>query len=139
TEADVRIQLPSTTAKLQQQANEYGSLWSFCLDTAACRGVVTWGFTDKYSWIPGFVSGFGDALLFDTNYQPKPAYTTIDQILGGGGQVPPPPTGLTAVPGNAQVQLSWSASTGAASYNVKRSTTNGGPYTTVGTPSGTSF
>ena len=34
--------------------------------------------------------------------------------------------------GNAQVSLSWSASSGAASYNVKRATVSGGPYTTVG-------
>ena len=41
------------------------------------------------------------------------------------------PTGLNATPGNMQVALSWSASATAASYNVKRSTVNAGPYTTV--------
>ena len=45
--------------------------------------------------------------------------------------VPPIPAGLTATPGNAQVLLSWTASSGAASYNVKRATTSGGPYSTV--------
>jgi endo-1,4-beta-xylanase len=85
TEADVRIQLPATAAKLQQQAAEYRSLWNFCLNTAICRGVVTWGFTDKYSWVPAFASGFGDALILDVNYQAKPAHTAIDQLLGGGG------------------------------------------------------
>jgi len=44
---------------------------------------------------------------------------------------PPAPAGLTAVPGNNQVALSWTASTGAATYNVKRSLVTGGPYTTV--------
>jgi len=52
---------------------------------------------------------------------------------------PQPPTGLTATPGNTQVSLSWTASSGATSYNVKRSTVSGGPYTTVGSPSATSF
>src|SRR5262249_56565951 len=46
---------------------------------------------------------------------------------------PPAPTNLVATPGNGQVSLSWSASSGATSYNVKRSTTNGGPYTTIAT------
>jgi fibronectin type 3 domain-containing protein len=44
---------------------------------------------------------------------------------------PPPPTGLTATPGNTQVTLSWNASSGATSYNIKRATVSGGPYTTV--------
>jgi len=51
-----------------------------------------------------------------------------------------PPTGLTATPGSGQVALSWTASSGAISYNVKRSTTPGGPYSTVattGSPSAT--
>src|SRR4029077_5813487 len=49
------------------------------------------------------------------------------------------PTGLTATAGNNQVSLGWSASSGATSYNVKRSTTSGGPYSTIGSPSGSSY
>jgi fibronectin type 3 domain-containing protein len=52
---------------------------------------------------------------------------------------PQPPLGLTATPGNAQVALSWSASSGATSYNVKRATVSGGPYTTVASTGATSF
>jgi chitodextrinase len=47
--------------------------------------------------------------------------------------VPAAPTGLTAAAGNAQVVLTWTASTGASSYNVKRATTNGGAFTTIAT------
>ena len=44
---------------------------------------------------------------------------------------PSAPTGLVATAGNAQVSLSWNSSAGATSYNVLRSMTNGGPYTTI--------
>ncbi len=40
------------------------------------------------------------------------------------------PSGLTATTGNTQVSLSWTASTGAASYNVYRGTTSGGESAT---------
>ena len=43
--------------------------------------------------------------------------------------VPAAPTGLTATGGDAQASLRWAASPGAAGYNVKFSTTSGGPYT----------
>src|SRR5208337_1158694 len=52
---------------------------------------------------------------------------------------PAAPTGLTASAGNAQVSLTWNASTGATSYHVKRSTTSGGPYTQIGAPTATNY
>jgi hypothetical protein len=54
--------------------------------------------------------------------------------------VPPAaPTNLTATAGNAQVSLTWSASSGATSYHVKRATTSGGPYTQIAAPTSTSY
>jgi fibronectin type 3 domain-containing protein len=60
---------------------------------------------------------------------------------GGGTKttVPPTPSGLTASAANAQVSLSWSASTGATNYNVKRTTTSGGPYSTLSSPTATTY
>jgi len=60
-------------------------------------------------------------------------FSTLTHYLGSTPPPSPPPvpTGLTATPGNAQVSLSWSASSGATSYNVKRATVSGGPYTTL--------
>jgi autotransporter-associated beta strand protein len=48
--------------------------------------------------------------------------------------LPPPPAapaGFTATAGNGQVALSWSASSGATGYNVKRSTLSGSNYTII--------
>jgi fibronectin type 3 domain-containing protein len=53
---------------------------------------------------------------------------------------PAAPTGLNATGGNAQVSLSWNASAGAASYDIKRSTTSGGPYSTaVASPTASNY
>src|SRR3989475_388184 len=53
---------------------------------------------------------------------------------GGGTTVPPTPTA-----GNAQVAVIWPASTGATSYNVKRSTTSGSGYVRIGTSTAAAF
>ncbi|WP_438350082.1 glycoside hydrolase family 6 protein [Paenibacillus sp. FA6] len=45
--------------------------------------------------------------------------------------VPTSPIGLIATAGDTQVGLSWTTSTGATSYTVKRATANGGPYTNI--------
>lgn len=58
---------------------------------------------------------------------------------GGGNQVipllpptvPSTPTNFTATAGNSQVSLSWAAASGATSYEVQRSSSNGGPYSTI--------
>jgi hypothetical protein len=58
---------------------------------------------------------------------------------GDGNSAPAAPTNLTATAGNQQANLTWTASDGATSYNVKRGTASGGPYTTVGSPAGTTY
>ena len=45
---------------------------------------------------------------------------------------PAAPTGLVArANGKRKIDLSWNTPSGAASYNVRRSTTSGGPFTTI--------
>jgi hypothetical protein len=54
-------------------------------------------------------------------------------------QAPAAPAGLVAIPGNNQVSLSWPASSGATSYDVKRSSTSGGPYMQLAMPTSPSY
>jgi endoglucanase len=77
--------------------------------------------------------------------QPTNNYTTdapqMATILAhkGTASPPSPPTGLTASAGNAQVALSWSTSSGATAYDVKRSTVSGSGYATISSPTSTSY
>lgn len=49
-------------------------------------------------------------------------------ILKSNDSTPGTPSGLVATAGNTQVSLAWNAAPNAATYNVKRATTSGGPY-----------
>ncbi len=83
TELDDRIQLPASSANLQQQAADYATVINDCLAVSRCPGVSQWGVGDADSWIPGTFGGYGAATMYDNNYQPKPAYNSTLNALGG--------------------------------------------------------
>ncbi|OAR25200.1 glycoside hydrolase [Streptomyces sp. ERV7] len=83
TELDDRLQLPATGAALAQQASDYASVINTCLAVTGCTGITQWGVGDADSWIPGAFPGYGAATMYDTGYQPKPAYTASVTALGG--------------------------------------------------------
>jgi hypothetical protein len=45
--------------------------------------------------------------------------------------IPPAPAGLAATAASSQIYLSWPATPGATSYNLKRASLSGGPYATL--------
>ncbi|PNS15953.1 hypothetical protein CAC42_4354 [Sphaceloma murrayae] len=86
TEIDVRMNTPSTPAKLAVQAAAYERIARSCLDVKRCVGMTLWGVSDKYSWIPGVFPSEGAALVWDENYQKKPAYAGFLKGIKEGGR-----------------------------------------------------
>jgi endo-1,4-beta-xylanase len=81
TEMDVRVPDPLSQESLAAQAEVYSRTLETCLASQNCTAFSMWGFTDQYSWIPEFFPGWGNGLIFDSAYQPKPAYTGIMNCL----------------------------------------------------------
>lgn len=84
TEMDIRIPVTNgvaAQADLDAQAEVYWNIVGVALGQPRFKVLQTWGFTDKYSWIPGSFPGYGAALLFDENYQRKPAYWAVWNVL----------------------------------------------------------
>jgi endo-1,4-beta-xylanase len=77
TELDIRMTLPSTTALLTQQQEDYQTVISACKAVSACVGVTLWDWTDEFSWVPGTFAGQGAACPWDENFVKKPAYQGI--------------------------------------------------------------
>ena len=81
TEMDIRLS-DSSASSLTAQSKLYGEITNICVQQPSCKLIQTWGFTDKYSWIPAAFPGQGWALLWDANYQKKPAYSGVHDMLG---------------------------------------------------------
>jgi GH35 family endo-1,4-beta-xylanase len=60
---------------LTRQAKVYGDLLEICLEVK-CSAFMMWGLTDAHSWRAG-----RSPLIFDGNYQPKPAYDALKRVL----------------------------------------------------------
>lgn len=87
TEMDVALAMPATGAGLQAQAALYHAMLRACLAVAQCRSFSTWGVSDRYSWIPEYFPGRGAALLFGTDFRPKPAYRGISKALRASASI----------------------------------------------------
>ena len=88
TEVDVGIRGEVTNEKLERQAEIYKGLLEIAAKYPQVTAFVTWGVTDRYSWLPGFGAEvlkskipYGSGLLFDAHYKEKPAYYAIIKIL----------------------------------------------------------
>jgi endo-1,4-beta-xylanase len=86
TEVDVRMPLPADPIKLQAQAQGFTALLQACLLADRCVSYTLWGFTDRYSWVPGVFDGEGSATPFDENLAPKPAYAALRDTLTLAGR-----------------------------------------------------
>lgn len=106
----------------------------------------SWDILDTKSNITDWTGGVKKEFTFTNNNNYLKYRINVTAIVGSGNGMiaisememmeeivtaPTAPTNLSATTGNAQVTLTWTAVTGATSYNVKRATTAGGPYTTI--------
>ncbi|MEU9361648.1 endo-1,4-beta-xylanase [Streptomyces sp. NPDC048301] len=75
---DVQITELDIEGSGSAQAANYTKVVDACLAVTRCKGITVWGVTDKYSW-----RSSGTPLLFDGDYNKKPAYDAVLAALGG--------------------------------------------------------
>ncbi|MBL8162333.1 MAG: endo-1,4-beta-xylanase [Anaerolineae bacterium] len=99
TEMDVRTNddTGTTQERFIKQAEIYQDMLEACLSQAACTGFITWGFTDKYTWVTDWKGKQDWPLPLDANYQPKPAYTALQQTMAAFSNPVNPPVSPTPI------------------------------------------
>ena len=73
--------LPVDDAETAAQATDYAAMLEACLQARRCTSFTVWGYTDRYSWVPGVFEGEGAATLMDRQFRPKPAYRAAQRVL----------------------------------------------------------
>jgi len=127
----------SITMNMVIPPNSSGVVYLPTLGTSPASLVIKEGNT--IIWSNGVSAGSDTGVTYDHFEGTSPQTYSVWDVTSGNYQfswtvLPSPPKGLSAQAGNGWVDLSWTPLPGAASYNVKRSTTSGGPYTVVSSP-----
>lgn len=76
TEMDVKLQNLDAPRqeRLKTQADIYADVTGACMEESSCSGLTVWGVGDAESWVTEQESENGEPLLFDSNWEVKPAY-----------------------------------------------------------------
>ena len=79
-EMDVRMDNGGGSDQMRMQAQRaaYHDVVRVCVVEPRCEAITFWGVTDAHTWISG-----DRPLLFDSRYQPKPAYDGVLDALRG--------------------------------------------------------
>jgi hypothetical protein len=102
--------------------------------TGTLIGTASFGSTgDWQTWVTRNVSITGATGVKNLYivFQGGAGIGNLNWIKFNPNSAPTPPANLTAIVGNAQLTLRWNTSPIASTYALKRSTTSGGPYTTL--------
>jgi len=98
TEIDIALGLfDGTPEPLIAQAKAYADVFSACMAVQRCRGLTTWGVSDRSTWLdrtaPWDANAPNKPLLFDETLQPKPAYFTARAAMQSPFPLPVPTAG----------------------------------------------
>ncbi len=82
-ELDIELIAPITQEKLEQQATIYKEMFEIALENPDIKLVCLWQFNDAQSWL----GAESESCIMDSNYNPKPAYDSIQSVLIAAGGI----------------------------------------------------
>lgn len=126
----VAVTLSGNTGTLYLNGVQVGQ--SPIIITPSQLGTLNTLYIGKSQWPDPYLNGKVDDFRI---YSGALSSAQIAALAASYPAQPPAPTNVVAMAVSAnQINLTWSPANGATNYYVKRSTVNGGPYTTVSVP-----
>lgn len=79
--AITELDIPTVASDEERHAEQYAEVMGACLAIEACVEVTLWGLTDAHTWLDDSLGPNSDPLLFDGDYEPKPAHRAVAATL----------------------------------------------------------
>ncbi|HEY8937189.1 MAG TPA: LamG-like jellyroll fold domain-containing protein, partial [Cyclobacteriaceae bacterium] len=116
-----------TTAIMYINGVEVGRNSAMAL-TPSSMGTTTQNYFGKSQWADPYLNGvLDDIRIYNKSLSTSEIVALVNEFA------PAKPSTVTAAGSYKNVLVNWTSSSGASSYNVKRATVSGGPYTTLAT------
>ncbi len=84
---------PARPQRFAYQAANYARAVETCLSVPTCSDILVWGLQDEPTYWFGLPYDDPAPLLFDQDFEPKPAYFAVRDALLSGRRTPPPCAG----------------------------------------------
>jgi hypothetical protein len=81
TEFDIALSENPSSEELENQGKYYAEVIKYSLISCAVKTFKFWGISDKYSWIRNSLPYQASPLLYDTNFEKKPALLYLKNML----------------------------------------------------------
>lgn len=79
--SEVDVRLPSSKfkdeAEIKKQSDIYTTLLDIALTEPNVKSYIVWGMYDRTNWVPATFPNYGNACIYDVQYNKKPVYTEI--------------------------------------------------------------
>ena len=83
--SEIDVRLPESKfndpAEIQKQSDIYTALMEIALTEPNVKSYIVWGLYDKTNWVPATFPSYGNACLYDKNYNQKPVYKALEKML----------------------------------------------------------
>lgn len=83
--SEVDVRLPASKFKdpeeIKKQEYIYTTLLDIALTEPNVKSFIVWGMYDRTSWVPATFGGYGNACIYDVEYNKKPVYEAMFEKL----------------------------------------------------------